>query len=68
MDGEELKRALLDKSNYMDAAAAAKYIGYAENTLQYWRTHKIGPKYFKPAGKILYLKQDLDDWMNGEYE
>lgn len=57
-----------DKEKFLDSSEAAEYIGYAVNTLQYWRTHKIGPMYYKPNGKVLYKKKDLDAWMNGECE
>jgi len=47
---------------------AAAYIGYKAGTLEIWRQqNKDGaPPYLKPAGKVLYKKSDLDEWLKNE--
>lgn len=52
---------------------AARYLGLNKYTLQRWRLKKgvvhsngtvtPGPKYYKPAGRVLYDQQDLDNWV-----
>lgn len=48
---------------FLDTDEAAHYIGYKRSTLENWRQQSKGPKYSKPAGKILYKKTDLDKWV-----
>lgn len=39
---------------------AAQYLDIAAGTLENWRGQDKGPAYYKPAGKVFYLKEDLD--------
>lgn len=50
---------------------AAEYIGHSESTLENWRveTEKSpGPRFYKPLGKVLYNRDDLDSWVKGNKE
>jgi len=52
---------------YLDTEQAASFLGYKRGTLENWRLADPykGPKYIKPAGKVLYSKSDLEDWVQG---
>lgn len=52
--------------NTLDTDEAAAYLRMSVNTLANWRTQKVGPKYYAPRGKIIYYKEDLDNWIKGE--
>jgi hypothetical protein len=54
MDEENLK---------FNTDEAALYLGCAAGTLENWRVQRRGPMYYKPAGKVFYYKQDLDQWI-----
>lgn len=46
---------------------AAGYLGCKVRTLENWRNENIGPRYFKPTGKLIYYFQsDLDQWIRSE--
>lgn len=54
---------------WMTTKEAAEYIGHSESTLETWRVEtekSAGPKFYKPLGKVLYNKDDLDAWVRGE--
>lgn len=56
---------------WMTTKEAAEYIGHSESTLETWRTEtekKQGPRYYKPLGKVLYNRDDLDAWVKGNKE
>lgn len=42
---------------------AAKYIGLKPNTLDIWRCQKKGPKFHRVGRSIIYLREDLDDYL-----
>lgn len=51
---------------WMTTKEAAEYIGHSESALEGWRVEtekKQGPKYYKPLGKVLYNRDDLDAWI-----
>lgn len=48
----------------MDTAAAAEYLGYAEQTLVNWRSLGEGPPYVKPGGRVRYDVRKLDRWLD----
>lgn len=58
----EMVRELAKTKEYMDEEEAARYLGYAPNTLRMWRSSRIGPVFCKKGG-IKYRRQDLDEWM-----
>jgi predicted DNA-binding transcriptional regulator AlpA len=43
---------------------AATYLGLAEKTLHNWRTLQRGPKYRKLGRAVVYLKSDLDVFLD----
>lgn len=49
----------------LDTDEAATYLKISPNTLANWRCQKTGPVYYAPAGKIIYYKDDLDNWIKG---
>ena len=51
-----------DKEN-LSTEEAAKHLGYSVGTLENWRIQGIGPRYYKPLGKVYYFKDDLDLWI-----
>lgn len=42
---------------------AGLYIGIARSTLKKWRTVGVGPPYVRVGSKILYMVEDLDDFL-----
>ncbi|WP_408921876.1 helix-turn-helix transcriptional regulator [Corynebacterium tuberculostearicum] len=54
------------ENDTLDTAAAAKQIGVAASTLNSWRSRKKGPKYIRIAGRIRYLKTDVQEWLENE--
>lgn len=54
----------IEENKWLDTKAASEYIGYSESTLENLRLEgNKGPIFYKPLGKVLYLKSDLDDWV-----
>lgn len=47
----------------IDTAAAATYLGFANQTLREMRTEGKGPRYFKVGRAVRYRIVDLDAWM-----
>lgn len=45
---------------------AAAYLEVSVSSLARWRQEEKGPRFYKPAGTILYFKNDLDAWIKGE--
>jgi predicted DNA-binding transcriptional regulator AlpA len=43
--------------------AAAKYVGYAESTLEKKRVAGDGPPFIRLGRAIVYDTRDLDDWL-----
>lgn len=51
-------------SEYMQTAAAAEYIGVAQNTLRKWAARGDIPMHRNPAnGYRLFKRSDLDDFL-----
>lgn len=50
----------------MTTKEAAEYLRHSEVTLEQWRLKGEGPRFFKPAGKVIYDQKDLDSWLKGE--
>lgn len=42
---------------------AAKYLGIRPNTLDIWRCQKKGPKFHRLGRSIIYLREDLDAYL-----
>ncbi len=54
----------MDKKETFDHKSAAGYLGIAAQTLYNWRTQRRGPDYILMGSKILYLKSDLDKFID----
>lgn len=51
------------------SAEASEYTDIPEATLRWWRHVGKGPKSFKLGAKrVWYMKDDLDEWMQDQYE
>lgn len=52
------------QDKFLDTSAAAHYLGYSNSCLEWWRTQKRGPRYFKiGGGRIRYKQSDLDAYI-----
>lgn len=51
---------------YLTTKEAAEYMRYSEQTLENWRVSGCGPKWHKPENKVLYKKDDIDQWIEGK--
>lgn len=49
-------------NDIMTTKEAADYLKHSESALEAWRKSGNGPKWHKPSHKVIYYKQDLDDW------
>ena len=45
---------------------AAKYLGIAAQSLYNWRSQRRGPDYVLMGSKIMYLKSDLDKFIESK--
>lgn len=49
--------------DFITTKEAAEFLNYSEARLAEWRSKGIGPKYYKPADKVFYTKEDLCEWV-----
>lgn len=47
----------------LDPEAAAEYLGLRPTTLKKWRTIGEGPVYAKLGGRVVYLVEDLNEYL-----
>lgn len=47
---------------------AARMVRTSADTMRYWRYAGKGPRSFKLGRRILYLRQDVDEWIAAERE
>lgn len=47
----------------MTQPETAEYLRVAEHTLENWRYRKIGPRFMKAGGRVLYRRNDIDAWL-----
>lgn len=57
---------MTDEDRYMSTRQVCEYTTLAYGTLANMRTQKIGPKYYKVGGRVIYKKSDVDAWINAE--
>lgn len=50
-------------SEFLDTKEAAAFIKHSVSTLESWRSDGSGPPWYKPAGKVIYSRDDLIEWM-----
>lgn len=48
---------------YLTQELLSKLIGVSERTLERWRVEGSGPVFCHAGRKVLYQKQDIDDWL-----
>ncbi len=48
----------------LDRPNAAKYTGFAVKTLAMHASGGTGPRFRKVGGRVFYLREDLDTWLN----
>lgn len=49
--------------DFLTTKEAADFLKYSEQRLAEWRAKGTGPKYYKPADKVLYTREDLIEWV-----
>lgn len=47
-------------------AALADELGVAVSTLANWRSANKGPKFVRIAGRIHYMRSDVDQWLQDQ--
>lgn len=50
-------------SGLMTIYEAAEYLNLTDRTLRQWKHYGRGPAFYKLGGKLMYRKQDIDDWI-----
>jgi len=60
---EVIEQAAEIKEERFGHKGAANYLGIADQTLYNWRTQGRGPDYVLMGSKIIYLKSDLDKFI-----
>lgn len=55
----------LTEKNLLSPEEAAQYLNMSVDTLANWRSSGGGPKFHKPAKKIYYFREDLENWVKG---
>lgn len=49
---------------YLNTEEAAAYLRLAPATLVTWRSRRQGPQFSKLGGRIVYSREDLDEFFN----
>jgi|APSaa5957512622_1039677.scaffolds.fasta_scaffold11828_2 predicted DNA-binding transcriptional regulator AlpA len=57
----------MSEKKIFDHKDAASYLGIAVQTLYNWRNQRRGPNYVLMGSKILYLKKDLDEFIESNH-
>jgi hypothetical protein len=55
--------AMTTRKALLTVKEAAAYVRHGVSTLNKLRTRGGGPRYSKPASKVLYDQRDLDKWI-----
>ena len=55
-----------DIAGMLTPAQAAAILHVEPRTLEGWRRHRIGPRYFRYSGRcVRYRPEDLREWLDG---
>lgn len=54
------------ESRFLDTREAAAYLRLSKATLERWRTEGRGPSFSKLGRRVVYVRQDLIDFAEGE--
>ena len=57
-------KSAIKPAELLDTKQAAEYLGYSVSSLEWWRTQKIGPRYYKMARLVRYRVSDLDAFIS----
>ena len=49
---------------YLTEDEAAAHVHLNPRTLSNWRSAGRGPRFFKAGGRVRYLREDLDRWLD----
>jgi hypothetical protein len=57
--------AMIRDPEFLLEEEASELLRTPANTLRYWRTAGVGPRYFRPAHsrRVLYRREDLLEWI-----
>jgi len=61
--GRDMPKLESKKHQFVSTKTAAEYCGISAATLKRWRYEGTGPKYYKPAGRVLYDIVDLCEFV-----
>lgn len=53
----------IDK-RYMSVEEVAEYTTFSPHTLNQWRSEGAGPSFLKIGRKVVYVKSQIDEFMN----
>lgn len=53
----------MNEEKRLDHKSAAAYLNVADQTLYNWRNQRRGPDYVLMGRKVVYLKSDLDSYI-----
>jgi hypothetical protein len=59
----QLQTEQLRMHRFLNTKQAAEYTGIPASTLR-WMRYIVGPKFYKPRGRVLYDVADLDSFMD----
>ncbi|GAA2807119.1 helix-turn-helix transcriptional regulator [Mycolicibacterium pallens] len=45
----------------------ARMCNQAISTLRWWKAQGVGPKAAKIGRRVMYRKQDVEDWINAQF-
>ncbi|WP_312714327.1 helix-turn-helix transcriptional regulator [Corynebacterium flavescens] len=54
------------RKDTIDTQELAGRIGIAPSTLNTWRSRGKGPKFVRIAGRIRYMRTDVENWLNDQ--
>jgi hypothetical protein len=60
----QLEAEQLRMQRFLNTKQAAEYTGIPASTLRWMRYIGVGPKFYKPRGRVLYDVADLDAFMD----
>ena len=52
----------MNEVNYLSTKQAAEHLHLSEKTMEKWRSHGTGPRFFKFGALVRYRLSDLDAW------
>ena len=60
------RRMLNIRTDTLDNIETADIIGISPSTLNTWRSRGKGPKWHRIAGRIRYIKTDVEAWLQAQ--